>query len=67
MTVLSMIHADPYEVRNLRPSFFTSLGTWGGLIYSGIDSLILKGRVPWTFQHHVPPSEQANIAVNLFL
>lgn len=39
------------EVRNLRPSFHNPLGLWGGLMYSGIDSLLLKGRVPFTFHH----------------
>ena len=38
------------EVRNLRPSFNTPLGIWGGVAYSGLDSLILRGRVPWTFR-----------------
>ena len=47
----SWIHSDLYEVRNLRPSFNTPLGIWGGILYSGIDSLFLKGRVPWTFKH----------------
>ena len=41
------------EVRNLRPSFNTTLGIWGGIAYSGLDSLILKGRVPWTFRNNV--------------
>jgi electron-transferring-flavoprotein dehydrogenase len=50
----SWVHSDLYEVRNLRPSFSTSLGTWGGVIYSGIDSLLFRGRVPWTFKHHAP-------------
>lgn len=47
----SWIHKELKEVRNLRPSFHSKLGNWGGLIYSGIDSLLLKGRVPWTFHH----------------
>ena len=47
----SWIYSDLHEIRNLRPSFNTSLGIWGGIIYSGIDSLFLKGRVPWTFKH----------------
>lgn len=51
----SWVHSDLREVRNLRPSFSTNLGTWGGMIYSGIDSFFFKGRVPWTFKHHVPP------------
>ncbi|PSS34160.1 hypothetical protein PHLCEN_2v1777 [Hermanssonia centrifuga] len=47
----SWVFDDLHEVRNLRPSFNTSLGLWGGLVYSGIDSLFLKGRTPWTFNH----------------
>lgn len=40
------------EVRNLRPSFGTPLGMYGGLAYSGIEALVLKGKGPWTFHHH---------------
>jgi electron-transferring-flavoprotein dehydrogenase len=47
----SWVWKDLYEIRNLRPSFNTRLGMWGGIAYSGIDSLFLKGRVPWTFKH----------------
>ncbi|TFK21016.1 oxidoreductase [Coprinopsis marcescibilis] len=47
----SWVYKDLHEVRNLRPSFNTALGLWGGVAYSGVDSLILKGRTPWTFKH----------------
>jgi electron-transferring-flavoprotein dehydrogenase len=47
----SWVYSDLYEVRNLRPSFGTSLGLWGGVLYSGIDSLFLRGRTPWTFRN----------------
>ncbi|KAG6844846.1 hypothetical protein H0H87_003089 [Tephrocybe sp. NHM501043] len=47
----SWVWDDLKEVRNLRPSFNTPLGMWGGIAYSGVDSLFLKGRVPWTFKH----------------
>ena len=47
----SWVWEDLKEVRNLRPSFNTPLGIWGGIAYSGIDSLILKGRTPWTFRN----------------
>jgi electron-transferring-flavoprotein dehydrogenase len=50
----SWVHSDLHEVRNIRPSFSTSLGTFGGVIYSAIDSFLFKGRVPWTFKHHPP-------------
>ncbi|KZW00395.1 oxidoreductase [Exidia glandulosa HHB12029] len=41
------------EVRNIRPSFNTPLGIWGGMAYSGVDSMLLKGRVPWTFRNKI--------------
>jgi len=47
----SWVMKELKEVRNLRPSFHNPLGLYGGIIYSGIDSLFLKGRVPWTFHH----------------
>ncbi|KAF5381762.1 hypothetical protein D9615_005511 [Tricholomella constricta] len=54
----SWVWKDLHEVRNLRPSFNTRLGLWGGIAYSGVDSLFLKGRVPWTFKH-APAAELA--------
>ncbi|GAA5935480.1 hypothetical protein JCM10213_004039 [Rhodosporidiobolus nylandii] len=47
----SWVAKELKEVRNLRPSFHSPLKNLGGIIYSGIDSLLLKGRVPWTFHH----------------
>ncbi|KAH7915905.1 hypothetical protein BJ138DRAFT_1076340 [Hygrophoropsis aurantiaca] len=47
----SWVWSDLNEVRNLRASFDTPLGIWGGIAYSGIDSLFLKGRTPWTFRN----------------
>ncbi|KAG6866150.1 hypothetical protein C0991_008104 [Blastosporella zonata] len=47
----SWVWDDLKEVRNIRPSFNTPLGMWGGIAYSGVDSLLLRGRVPWTFNH----------------
>ena len=61
----SRIWKDLYEVRNLRPPFNTSLGLWGGVAYSGIDLLFLKGRVPWTFKH-APPEKLSDYMVAFF-
>ncbi|KAH8112388.1 hypothetical protein DFH11DRAFT_1706493 [Phellopilus nigrolimitatus] len=47
----SWVWKDLKEVRNLRPSFNSPLGIWGGIAYSGIDTLFLKGRTPWTFRN----------------
>lgn len=65
----SWVHSDLYEVRNLRPSFGTKLGLLGGVLYSGIDTLFLKGRVPWTFKHHLPAGRAKNtvFSLNLFI
>lgn len=47
----SYIWKELKEVRNLRPSFHNPLGLYGGIAYSGIDSLVLKGRTPWTLRN----------------
>jgi electron-transferring-flavoprotein dehydrogenase len=48
----SWVYKELNEVRNIRPSFHNPLGLFGGVFYSGLDTLILKGRVPWTFRHN---------------
>ncbi|KAE9406584.1 FAD/NAD(P)-binding domain-containing protein [Gymnopus androsaceus JB14] len=57
----SWVYSDLHEVRNLRPSFSSSLGIYGGVLYSGIDSLLLKGRTPWTFRHTKSPEDRLSI------
>ncbi|KAL0075002.1 hypothetical protein J3Q64DRAFT_1776252 [Phycomyces blakesleeanus] len=47
----SWVYEELYAVRNLQPSFHTPLGLYGGVAYSGLDTMFLKGRVPWTFKH----------------
>ena len=46
----SWIWEELRRVRNIRPSF--KWGMWGGLIYSAIDTYLLRGRAPWTMKHH---------------
>jgi len=48
----SWIYKELYEVRNVRPSMNTPFGIYGCVIYSGVDTLFLKGKTPWTFKHH---------------
>lgn len=50
----SSIWKELTEVRNIRPSFHTPFGLYGGIAYSGLEALILKGRVPWTLNHKKP-------------
>ena len=41
-----------WSVRNSRPSFSTRCGVLGGILYTGITQVLLRGREPWTLQHH---------------
>ncbi|KAF1812944.1 electron transfer flavo protein-ubiquinone oxidoreductase-like protein [Eremomyces bilateralis CBS 781.70] len=47
----SSIWKELKEVRNMRPSFHTPLGMYGGIMYSGLEAFVLKGRAPWTLKH----------------
>eukprot|EP00301_Raphidiophrys_heterophryoidea_P000002 c10000_g1_i1.p1 GENE.c10000_g1_i1~~c10000_g1_i1.p1 ORF type:complete len:604 (-),score=157.25 c10000_g1_i1:124-1890(-) len=38
------------EIRNVRPAF--KWGFYPGLVNAGLETLLLKGRVPWTIAHH---------------
>ncbi|KAL4113208.1 hypothetical protein QTP88_016874 [Uroleucon formosanum] len=53
----SWIWSDLKEVRNVRPSFHTKLGLFGGMAYSGF-TLAVKGKEPWTLSHGVPDNEK---------
>ncbi len=46
----SWIWEELSRVRNIRPAFRG--GLWAGLLYSAIDTYLLRGRAPWTFKHH---------------
>jgi len=47
----SSIWKELRAVRNVRPSFHSPLGVYGGLAYSGFETLVSRGHVPWTFRH----------------
>jgi electron-transferring-flavoprotein dehydrogenase len=45
----SWLWRELYHVRNIKPAF-----KWGlipALVYAAIDTLLLRGRAPWTFRH----------------
>jgi electron-transferring-flavoprotein dehydrogenase len=50
----SWVAQELKAVRNIRPAFHG--GLWPGLIYSALDTYLLRGRAPWTF-HHRPDNE----------
>lgn len=46
----SWIWKELYSVRNFRPSFHTSLGVFGGIMYSALH-FIFRGKEPFTLPH----------------
>lgn len=44
-------------MRNVRPSFDTFLGYWGGMLYTGLFPWLLRGKEPWTLKHHGADSQ----------
>jgi len=50
----SSIWSELKQVRNMRPSFHSPLGLYGGVLYSGLEAYILRGNVPWTLKHGKP-------------
>jgi electron-transferring-flavoprotein dehydrogenase len=45
----SWVWEELYGARNIRPSFHR--GLWAGIVYSGLDTYVFRGRAPWTFKH----------------
>ena len=47
----SSIWKELKQVRNMRPSFHSPLGIYGGLMYSGLEAYLFRGYTPWTLKH----------------
>lgn len=47
----STIWSELKQVRNMRPSFHSPLGIYGGIMYSGLEAYIFRGKTPWTLKH----------------
>jgi electron-transferring-flavoprotein dehydrogenase len=45
----SWLWDELYRARNIRPAF--RWGLWPGLIYSAVDTYLLRGKASWTFHH----------------
>jgi electron-transferring-flavoprotein dehydrogenase len=45
-----------HKVRNVRPAF-ARFGMWGGFVYAAVDTVLLRGRAPWTLRHAHPDNE----------
>ncbi|NET71247.1 MAG: electron transfer flavoprotein-ubiquinone oxidoreductase [Sphaerospermopsis sp. SIO1G2] len=46
----SWVGKELYQIRNIRPAF--RYGLLAGLAYAAVDTYLLRGRAPWTFNHH---------------
>lgn len=47
----SYVWKELEKARNIRPSFHTPLGLYGGLAYTGFIWYLTRGKEPWTFSH----------------
>ena len=47
----SWVYKELYAVRNVRPSFNTKLGIYGGVAYTGLFYIMGRGMEPWTISH----------------
>lgn len=47
----SWIWPELKQVRNMRPSFHTPLGIYGGIMYSGLEAFVFRGKLPFTLSH----------------
>merc|ERR1719295_175192 len=50
----SYVWKELVQARNIRPSFHSPLGLYGGLAYTGVVWWIGRGKEPWTFSHGGP-------------
>lgn len=58
----SWIWPELKAVRNMRPSFHSSLGIYGGIMYSGLEAYLFRGMTPWTLKHPKPDYANAKPA-----
>ena len=57
----SSIWKELKQVRNMRPSFHP-LGLYGGVVYSGLEAYVLRGKAPWTLKHGKPDYAATKLA-----
>jgi len=46
----SWLHEELRGVRNVRPGF-ARFGQWGGFVHAAFDTLVLRGKAPWTLSY----------------
>jgi len=58
----STIWSELKQVRNMRPSFHSALGIYGGIMYSGLEAYLFRGKTPWTLKHAGPDYAATKLA-----
>lgn len=48
----SWLHEELHQVRNFRPYF--KHGLYAGIMLGGLDTILLRGKAPWTVAHPAP-------------
>ena len=50
----SWVWEELYAARNVRPSFHSPIGLYGGLLYGAVFYFLGRGKEPWTLKHGAP-------------
>lgn len=58
----SWLYDELYRARNIRPYF--NYGVYFGLMMSGIDAILMRGKAPYTLGHHGTDHEKLKPAAN---
>lgn len=48
----SWVAEELKAARNIRPAFHKFGGLYGGILYSALDTYVLRGKAPWTLKNH---------------
>jgi electron-transferring-flavoprotein dehydrogenase len=51
----SWLYDELHEVRNFKPAW--KYGLFGGMTIGGLDTLLLRGKTPWTLRHGAPDDQ----------
>ncbi|MFZ5842987.1 MAG: electron transfer flavoprotein-ubiquinone oxidoreductase [Pseudomonadota bacterium] len=57
----SWVHDELYRARNTYPAFH-KFGLWGGVLFTGIDQLLFRGKLPFTLRVKQPDHESLQLA-----
>ncbi|KAI3638132.1 hypothetical protein MIR68_003743 [Amoeboaphelidium protococcarum] len=50
----SWVWEELWAIRNCRPAFHSFKGLYGGVLWSGLETILFRGKLPVTFKHGPP-------------